>query len=115
MINLLIKIADSLDERGLHIEASQVDELIRKLARDLEEDFSKSAAKKKKKKMDPIGKEDKDVDNDGDEDETDEYLLNRRKAIGKAIKEKSKKKTKKEKKAIDEAYQRMISKKSRRS
>ena len=37
------------------------------------------------KKMDPVGKEDKDIDNDGDHDSTDKYLLNRRKAIGKAI------------------------------
>ena len=36
-------------------------------------------------KMDPVGKEDKDIDNDGDHDSTDKYLLNRRKAIGKAI------------------------------
>ena len=35
--------------------------------------------------MDPVGKEDKDIDNDGDHDSTDKYLLNRRKAIGKAI------------------------------
>ena len=37
------------------------------------------------KKMDPVGSEDKDIDNDGDHDKTDKYLLNRRKAIGKAI------------------------------
>lgn len=37
------------------------------------------------KKMDPVGSEDKDIDNDGDHDSTDKYLLNRRKAIGKAI------------------------------
>jgi hypothetical protein len=36
-------------------------------------------------KMDPVGQEDKDIDNDGDHDSTDKYLLNRRKAIGKAI------------------------------
>ena len=36
-------------------------------------------------KMDPVGKEDKDIDNDGDHDSTDKYLLKRRKAIGKAI------------------------------
>ncbi len=35
--------------------------------------------------MDPVGKEDKDIDNDGDHDSTDKYLMNRRKAIGKAI------------------------------
>ena len=37
------------------------------------------------KKMDPVGAEDKDIDNDGDHDKTDKYLLNRRKAISKAI------------------------------
>ena len=37
-------------------------------------------------KMDPVGKEDDDVDNDGDKDSSDEYLKNRRKAIAKAMK-----------------------------
>ena len=37
-------------------------------------------------KLDPVGKEDADVDNDGDVDKSDKYLLKRRKAIGKAIK-----------------------------
>lgn len=36
--------------------------------------------------LDPVGKEDGDVDNDGDKDKTDKYLLNRRKAISAAIK-----------------------------
>ena len=38
-----------------------------------------------KEAMDAVGREDKDIDNDGDHDKTDKYLLNRRKAIGKAI------------------------------
>lgn len=38
-----------------------------------------------KKKLDPVGKEDKDIDNDGDHDKSDKYLLKRRKAIGQAI------------------------------
>ena len=38
--------------------------------------------------LDPVGKEDGDVNNDGKKDGTDKYLLNRRKAIGKAIKKK---------------------------
>ena len=38
------------------------------------------------KKLDPVGKEDGDVDNDGDKDSSDEYLMRRRKAIGKAMK-----------------------------
>ena len=37
-------------------------------------------------KLDPVGKEDADVDNDGDVDKSDKYLLKRRKAIGNAIK-----------------------------
>lgn len=40
-------------------------------------------------KLDPVGKEDGDVDNDGDEDESDKYLKKRRKAIGKAMKKES--------------------------
>ena len=47
----------------------------KEFAQDLEE----------KKQLDPVGQEDGDIDNDGDEDETDGYLKNRRKAIGKAI------------------------------
>jgi len=38
-----------------------------------------------KKKLDPVGKEDADIDNDGDVDSSDSYLKNRRKAIGKAM------------------------------
>ena len=35
--------------------------------------------------LDPVGKEDGDVNNDGKKDSTDKYLMKRRKAIGKAI------------------------------
>ena len=35
--------------------------------------------------MDAVGKEDGDIDNDGDQDKTDDYLLNRRKTVAKAI------------------------------
>ena len=37
-------------------------------------------------KLDAVGKEDSDVDNDGDVDDSDEYLKKRRDAISKAIK-----------------------------
>jgi hypothetical protein len=43
-------------------------------------------------KLDPVGKEDKDIDNDGDSDKTDVYLATKRKAIGKAIKDRLAKK-----------------------
>ena len=45
------------------------------------------------KKLDPVGKEDGDVDNDGDKDSSDEYLMKRRKAIGKAMGKKDMKET----------------------
>jgi hypothetical protein len=37
------------------------------------------------KGLDPVGKEDGDVDNDGDKDKSDKYLMKRRGAIGNAI------------------------------
>lgn len=40
------------------------------------------------KGLDPVGKEDSDVDNDGDSDKSDKYLKMRRKAISKAMKDK---------------------------
>jgi len=39
--------------------------------------------------LDPVGKEDSDVDNDGDTDKSDEYLKNRRDAISKNVDEDS--------------------------
>ena len=40
-------------------------------------------------KLDPVGEEDEDVDNDGDVDTSDKYLKKRRQAIGKAMKKES--------------------------
>ena len=40
---------------------------------------------KKESKLDPVGQEDEDINNDGKKDKTDKYLKNRRKAIGNAI------------------------------
>ena len=42
------------------------------------------------KKLDPVGKEDGDVNNDGKKDSTDSYLINRRDAIAKSMKDKGK-------------------------
>ena len=42
-------------------------------------------AAKKIKKLDPVGKEDDDIDNDGDKDKSDGYLHNRRKKIASAM------------------------------
>ena len=53
-------------------------------------DSAKTAKKEEfelteKKKLDPVGKEDKDIDNDGDHDESDKYLIARRKKVGKIL------------------------------
>ena len=53
-------------------------------------DSAKTAKKEEveyttEKKLDPVGKEDKDIDNDGDHDKSDKYLLARRKKVGKII------------------------------
>ena len=53
--------------------------------------LAKAAAKraeraKMKEGLDPVGKEDGDVNNDGKKDSTDSYLMKRRKAIAKAMK-----------------------------
>ena len=44
-----------------------------------------TAATKSGKGLDPVGKEDGDVDNDGDKDKSDKYLLNRRSKVSAAI------------------------------
>ena len=50
------------------------------------ESFSKGTPKQSlNEALDPVGKEDSDIDNDGDTDKTDKYLANRRKTVGKAI------------------------------
>ena len=49
---------------------------------------------KAKRGLDPVGKEDADVDNDGDVDKSDKYLLKRRKAIGASIRKRADQKIK---------------------
>jgi hypothetical protein len=58
---------------------------------DKEESFKKAVKDKEDKvdeaKLDPVGKEDDDINNDGKKDKTDDYLKNRREKIAKNIKE----------------------------
>ena len=56
------------------------------------EEGKKLSSRLHKEKLDPVGQEDGDIDNDGDEDKTDQYLLKKRKAVSKAIKKQKKKK-----------------------
>ena len=58
------------------------------------EDFSRILAEAKaSKKLDPVGEEDDDIDNDGKVDDTDSYLKNRRSSVGAAIASDRKKKS----------------------
>jgi predicted ATPase len=64
------------------------EDLLQKMSAIMESKFDEAMAEAlEEKKMDPVGKADSDIDNDGDVDDSDEYLKKRRAAIGKAIKQ----------------------------
>ncbi len=69
---------------------SGIKSMVRKAAERVASGASKVAKRmseeKMKKTLDPVGKEDGDINNDGKKDDTDKYLMNRRKAIGKSMK-----------------------------
>ena len=67
----------------------------------LEEAYMTIFEKQKAAKLDPVGKEDEDVNNDGKTDKTDEYLKNRRKNITLSKLKKKKKKVVKEDAEMD--------------
>ena len=80
---------ESLKKQKLEIEFSEQEAKDFKPAPRLQEpaeEGKKLSSRLYKEKLDPVGQEDGDIDNDGDEDKTDQYLLKRRKAISKAIK-----------------------------
>ena len=60
--------------------------MIKKGAKAVAKGAIKVAKRMSEAKLDPVGKEDGDINNDGKKDKTDSYLMNRRKAIGKAMK-----------------------------
>lgn len=64
--------------------------------------FAEAYHSVQEKKLDPVGKEDGDVDNDGDKDNSDSYLMKRRAAIKKAMK---KEEIEKEETAVAEHHQ----------
>lgn len=61
-----------------------------------------------KKKLDKVGKEDIDINNDGKVDKSDFFLLGRRRKIKKAIKDKKNKKNKKNENVSSNPYQRAM-------
>lgn len=68
--------ASELRKKGLRVELATANSSAKKGTYD-----NKGGSKG----LDPVGKEDGDVNNDGKKDKTDKYLMNRRKTIGKAI------------------------------
>jgi len=76
---------EDINQEGNSIQLDKVDNAKKVLA-----DFKKVGRLQFKvaveEKLDPVGKEDGDIDNDGDKDASDKYLAKRRKTIAKAMK-----------------------------
>ncbi len=66
----LVALSSRLSQLGFHRESTLIDLLIKESA----------------KKLDPVGEEDEDINNDGKKDKQDSYLKNRRKKISEKIK-----------------------------
>ena len=94
-VNSLTDVYKNMTEEGMHRDAKTgevVDkaEVGKTYYPNMPKKKTSVALRKEKMKegLDPVGKEDGDVNNDGKKDSTDSYLMKRRKAIGKAIKSK---------------------------
>jgi hypothetical protein len=70
-------------KRNYTMKLSELKQIIRE---EIQTVLTEAKKVMKKAKLDPVGKEDDDVDNDGKSNtKSDKYLLNRRKTIGKNI------------------------------
>jgi hypothetical protein len=79
-----VKTASAETEEAEGSGQLEVEPLHQKSERDIpekEEKENKKETKKEAKKLDSVGEEDADINNDGDVDEQDEYLANRREEI----------------------------------
>ena len=105
---LMSKLADRLEIAREEIASAILDEKKKDLEKELEDDETGESfpekdeeeeeiddededeevkpKKKVKEGLDPVGREDKDVDNDGDVDSSDKYLKNRRRTIADKMK-----------------------------
>jgi hypothetical protein len=73
---------DNISNGELAVDAGKKD--MTKYHKDVMKQFKPKVMTQEK--LDPVGKEDGDIDNDGDKDASDKYLAKRRKAVSKAIK-----------------------------
>jgi len=78
----MIKLIDILSERELSAKEEKIVKALKKTGKFKKNDPALYAiAASKAEGLDPVGKEDDDINNDGKVDKTDKYLANRRKAI----------------------------------
>ena len=84
----MIKLLDILAERDLSAKEEKIVKALKKTGKFKKDDPALYAiAASKAEGLDPVGKEDDDINNDGKVDKTDKYLANRRKAVAANIKE----------------------------
>jgi archaellum component FlaC len=78
----MIKLLDILAERNLSAKEEKIVKALKKTGKFKKNDPALYAiAASKAEGLDPVGKEDDDINNDGKVDKTDKYLSKRRKAI----------------------------------
>jgi len=79
---MMIKLSDLLSERDLSAKEEKIVKALKKTGKFKKDDPALYAiAASKAEGLDPVGKEDDDINNDGKVDKTDKYLANRRKAV----------------------------------
>jgi hypothetical protein len=83
----MIKLIDLL-ERDLSAKEEKIVKALKKTGKFKKNDPAMYAiAASKAEGLDPVGKEDDDINNDGKVDKTDKYLINRRKVVAANMKE----------------------------
>jgi archaellum component FlaC len=84
----MIKLLNILSERDLSAKEEKIVKALKKTGKFKKNDPALYAiAASKAEGLDPVGKEDDDINNDGKVDKIDKYLANRRKAVAANIKE----------------------------
>jgi hypothetical protein len=84
----MIKLSDILSERDLSAKEEKIVKALKKTGKFKKDDPALYAiAASKAEGLDPVGKEDDDINNDGKVDKTDKYLATRRKKISQNIDE----------------------------
>ena len=84
----MIKLSDLLSERDLSAKEEKIVKALKKTGNFKKNDPALYAiAASKAEGLDPVGKEDDDINNDGKVDKTDKYLATRRKKISQNIDE----------------------------